>query len=172
MSQTEQENTNINLELDTNVDSTDAVLVHNQTTETTTTETPIPTESKPKPVYEVVFFVRYPHGLRPTADKIISTFSNYGTVDHIKDPENRDFVYVFMSSLSTTAEHRRTRTTISEIIKNMPTEKENKFYITVASSNRNQKGSNNNNNNNTNRNSYNNRVSNRGRGGFARVTKN
>lgn len=89
-----------------------------------------------KPQYEVVFFIRYPYGTRPSSDTILSFFSNYGKVDHVDDPKNRDFAYVFMHTLSTTVEHRRTRTTITEIINNMTPE--TKFYITVASSNRNQ----------------------------------
>jgi len=60
-----------------------------------------------------------------------------------------------MSSLNTTEEHRRTRATIGQIIKDITPE--NRFHITVASSNRNGQGQSqaiNNNYPNSNRGSY------------------
>ncbi|MEM0354029.1 MAG: hypothetical protein QXW79_00470 [Thermoplasmata archaeon] len=81
-------------------------------------------------VYEVVFFVRY-QTERPLAEDIVKYFSKYGEVHHIKCPEGRNYAFVFMTSLNTTAERRRTRTTISQIIEDMTPE--NRFYITVAS---------------------------------------
>lgn len=84
--------------------------------------------------YEVVFFVRYHSCPRPCADDIKSYFSNYGTVDRVNCPDNRNYAFVFMTSLNTSAEHRRTRTTITQIINEMTPE--TRFHITVASSNR------------------------------------
>ncbi|AYV85079.1 MAG: putative low complexity protein [Satyrvirus sp.] len=84
--------------------------------------------------FEVVFFIRYNTNPRPSEEEITKFFNNYGAVHHVKCPENKNYAYVFMSSLSTSAEHRRTRTSIGEIIKDMTPE--NKFHITVARSNR------------------------------------
>lgn len=89
----------------------------------------------PKIKYQVVFFLKY-SSVRPPMDDIITFFNNYGEVHHVNCPENKNIAFVFMTSLSTPVEHRRTRTTISQIIKDMPTE--NRFHITVASSNRGQ----------------------------------
>lgn len=86
--------------------------------------------------FEVVFFVRYNRGYqRPSVEDIKSYFSNYGTVHHINCPENKNFAFVFMESLLTEVKFRRTRTTISQIIREM--DPECKFFITVANSNRN-----------------------------------
>lgn len=83
--------------------------------------------------YEVVFFARYYNG-RPSVDEIINFFNNYGVVHHVNCPEGRNNAFIFMSSLSTTVEHRRTRTTINQIRNDMTPEIQ--FHITVASSNR------------------------------------
>ncbi|AEX61796.1 hypothetical protein CE11_00664 [Megavirus courdo11] len=83
-----------------------------------------------KPKYEVVFFARYNKGQRPSVDEITTHFSNYGVVHHVKCPESRNCAFIFMSSLSTTAENRRTRTTIRQIIHDMT--RENQFHISVA----------------------------------------
>lgn len=83
--------------------------------------------------YEVVFFVKYNMTFeRPSEENIVSYFTKYGDVDHVNCPENKNYAIVFMESLNTEVEHRRTRTTISQIIKDMTPE--TKFYITVASS--------------------------------------
>ena len=86
------------------------------------------------PRYEVVFFVRYHSSARPSCEEITNYFNKYGTVDHVNSPENRNYAFVFMASLNTAVEHRRTRTSISQIINEMTPE--NRFHITVASSNR------------------------------------
>jgi len=84
--------------------------------------------------YEVVFFIRYNYAPRPSVDEITNLFNKYGVVHHVNCPENKNFAFVFMSSLSTMVEHRRTRTTIRQIIDDMTPETH--FHITVASSNR------------------------------------
>ena len=89
---------------------------------------------KERPDYEVVFFARYGSNPRPPIEKITDFFNKYGVVHHVNCPEGRNYAFVFMSSLNTTAEHRRTRTTISQIIKDMTPE--TRFHLTVASSNR------------------------------------
>jgi hypothetical protein len=94
----------------------------------------LPVVQKEKVNYDVVFFVRYNYSDRPSAEDITSLFNNYGVVHHVNCPEGRKYAFVFMSSLSTTAEHRRTRTTISQIIQDM--DPQARFHITVASSNR------------------------------------
>lgn len=96
-------------------------------------ESPLDTPQKPN--YEVVFFVRYnvPNVPRPSDEQIKTFFNKYGVVHHVKCPENRNFAFVYMTSLNTSAEHRRTRATISQIIHEMTPE--NRFHITVASSN-------------------------------------
>ncbi len=83
--------------------------------------------------YEVVFFARYNNG-RPSTDEITKFFNNYGVVHHVNCPEGRNNAFIFMSTLSTTVLHRRTRTTINQIRNDMTPE--NNFHITVASSNR------------------------------------
>ena len=101
---------------------------------TKSTESTESTEStnvfKPRNSYEVVFFTKYLSGKRPSVDDITTFFTNYGSVHHVNCPENRNCAFVFMTSLNTNVEHRRTRTTISQIIHDMTPE--NKFYITVA----------------------------------------
>lgn len=94
----------------------------------------IPEIHKERVNYEVVFFIKYTTINRPSTEEITNFFNNYGRVHHVKCPNNRNYAFVFMQSLNTPAEHRRTRWTISKIIENMTPE--NKFYITVASSNR------------------------------------
>ncbi|XWV24807.1 putative low complexity protein [Tupanvirus deep ocean] len=94
----------------------------------------MPVVQREKVNYEVVFFVRYNNSDRPSSEEITNFFNNYGVVHHVNCPEGRNYAFIFMSSLSTTAEHRRTRTTISQIIHDMTPE--NRFHITVASSNR------------------------------------
>ena len=94
------------------------------------------TNSKDRNTYEVVFFIKYhiPNIPRPSKEDAETFFNNYGVVHHINYPQNRNFMFVFMTSLNTPVEHRRTRTTISQIIRDMTPE--NKFHITVANSNR------------------------------------
>nr|WBF70658.1 hypothetical protein [Megavirus caiporensis] len=87
-------------------------------------------QSTEKPKYEVVFFARYNKGQRPSVDVITTHFSNYGVVHHVKCPDSRNCAFIFMTSLSTTAENRRTRTTIRQIIHDMT--RENQFHISVA----------------------------------------
>lgn len=82
--------------------------------------------------YEVVFFARYKINPRPSAEDVTSFFNKYGVVHHVNCPEGRNFAFIFMTSLSTPVEHRRTRTTISQIIHEMTPE--TRFHITVASS--------------------------------------
>ena len=108
-----------------NVENEETNVVENDNVENTT--------EKPSR-YEVVFFARYHTNPRPSSDDVTKYFSNYGTVDHVNCPEGRNYAFVFMASLNTTAEHRRTRSTISQIISDMTPE--NRFHITVASSNR------------------------------------
>jgi ribosomal protein S6 len=89
--------------------------------------------------YEVVFFVRYNedrHMARPSLEDMTSTFNKYGEVDHINYPENRNFAFVFMKKLNTTATYRRTRTAITQIINDMTPE--TRFFITVARKRNNQ----------------------------------
>jgi len=88
--------------------------------------------AKEKNNYEVVFFVKYNYNPRPSLENMTNFFNNYGVVNHIDCPEGRNYAFVFMTSLSTTVEHRRTRTTINQIIKDM--NPETKFHISVASS--------------------------------------
>jgi len=95
------------------------------------TESSVPRE---KINYEVVFFARYNVNPRPSTEDVTKFFSNYGTVHHVNCPDGCNYAFIFMASLNTTAEHRRTRTTISQIINEMTPE--NRFHITVASSNR------------------------------------
>ena len=84
--------------------------------------------------YEVVFFCRYNTNPRPLTEEVIAFFNNYGVVHHVNCPEGRNYAFIFMTSLNTTAEYRRTRATIAQIIHDMTPE--NRFHITVASSNR------------------------------------
>jgi hypothetical protein len=88
-----------------------------------------------RPHYSVVFFVRYGFNKRPSVEDIIGFFNKYGTVHHVNSPQDRHFAFVFMDSLNTPVEHRKTRTTITNIINDMTPE--TRFHITVASSNRN-----------------------------------
>lgn len=84
--------------------------------------------------YEVVFFAKYNKNPRPTLEQMTNFFNGYGTVHHINYPTDRNYAFIFMTKLSTNAEHRRTRTTIGQIIHDMTPETQ--FRITVASSNR------------------------------------
>lgn len=86
--------------------------------------------------YEVVFFVRYNINLRPSAEDLTTYFNKYGQVHHINCPNNKNFAFIFMTSLNIGVEHRRTRATIGQIIRDMTPE--TRFHITVASSNRGQ----------------------------------
>lgn len=94
----------------------------------------LPITQREKVNYEVVFFARYKHNPRPSNEDIIKFFNNYGVVHHVNCPDRRNYAFVFMNSLSTPVEHRRTRTTISQIIQDM--NPENRFHISVANSNR------------------------------------
>ena len=93
-----------------------------------------PNEQREKVNYEVVFFARYHSSQRPSSEDVTAYFNRYGTVHHVNCPQDSNYAFIFMSSLNTTAERRRTRATISQIINDMTPE--NKFHITVASSNR------------------------------------
>ena len=93
-----------------------------------------PSIPEPRSVYEVVFFAKYKNSPRPNNEELISYFSTYGVVHHVVCPENAIFAFVFMTSLSTEEEHRRTRFTIGQIIRDM--DPNCRFHITVASSNR------------------------------------
>lgn len=93
-----------------------------------------PNTTPSRPTYEVVFFVRYSICPRPLVDELYKYFGKYGDVHHVNCPENKNYAFIFMTKLATTVEHRRTRTTISQIIQDMTPE--NRFHITVASSNR------------------------------------
>ena len=85
--------------------------------------------------FEVVFFVKYVNYVPfPSSDEVTNYFSKYGTVHHVKMYPDKKYVFVYMTSLSTTVPYKRTRTTISQIIKDIVPE--NKFYINVARSNR------------------------------------
>lgn len=84
--------------------------------------------------YEVVFFAKYNKNPRPTLEQMTQFFDKYGTVHHINYPMDRNYAFIFMSKLSTDVEHRRTRTTIGQIIHDMTPETQ--FHVTVASSNR------------------------------------
>jgi len=86
--------------------------------------------------YEVVLYAAYNNESypRPSEEDIEKFFNKYGKVDHIVCPEDKNCAFIFMESLNTDAEFKRTRTVINEIIKNMTTEEN--FYITVARSKR------------------------------------
>jgi len=109
-------------------------IVNDDPVEEVTDTNEISTVQKEKVNYEVVFFANYNTNPRPSVEEITNFFNGYGVVHHVNCPEGRTCAFVFMSSLNTTAEHRRTRNTISQIIQDMTPE--NRFRITVASSNR------------------------------------
>ena len=100
---------------------------------------PVDNVSKDRARYEVVFFARYHVNPRPTMEQITDFFSKYGDVDHVNCPHDKNFAFIFMSKLFTDMEYHRTRTTISNIIKDMTPE--TRFHIGVASSNRYNKNS-------------------------------
>jgi hypothetical protein len=98
-----------------------------------------------RPHYEVVLFAKYYEEYpRPSEEDLIKFFSNYGTVHHVKCPDDRNIAFIFITKLSTTEEHRRTRVTITQIIRDMTPE--TKFRVNVANS-RPRNNYNNNNNN-------------------------
>ena len=116
----------------TNTPDQEDVFPDQVNTEVTTTERP------PRPHYAVVLFVKY--GLdgsipRPSLDDVNDFFGNFGEIDHLTYPENKDFVFVFMKSLNTTAAYQKTRTVIADIIHTMTPE--TRFYVSVANSRRN-----------------------------------
>lgn len=82
--------------------------------------------------FEVVFFIKYYSTDRPTVEDITQYFNNYGVVHNVRCPDGTNYAFVYMSSLNTTVDHRRTRTTIGQIIREMPPDF--RFHITVASS--------------------------------------
>ena len=125
--------TNENCVTDSNVVQ-EQVSVVNDDVPTSGTSDQSQAEQREKVNYEVVFFARYHSCTRPPADDVTAYFNKYGTVHHVNCPKDTNYAFVFMASLNTTAEKRRTRTTISQIIQDMTPE--NKFHITVASSNR------------------------------------
>lgn len=83
---------------------------------------------------KLFFFARYNHGPRPQTLDIVNFFNNYGVVHHVNCPATKNYAFIFMASLNINASHRRTRSTISQIIHNMTPE--TRFHISVASSNR------------------------------------
>ena len=84
--------------------------------------------------YEVVFFTRFEKE-RPSEQELIDLFSKYGQVHHTIRPERKtNIAFVFMTSLSTTDETLRIKSTISQIIADMTDEC--KFRVSVARSNR------------------------------------
>ena len=86
--------------------------------------------SKETVKFEVVFFVRYTVVPRPSIEDITALFNNYGTVHHVNCPKNKHYAFVFITSLNTTLEHRRTHIVINQIINDMPPG--SYFHITVA----------------------------------------
>jgi len=66
--------------------------------------------------------------------EISNFFNTYGSVHHVKCPQDPNIAFVYMTKLSTPAEHRRTRSTIEKIIQEMPLD--NQFTISVARSRR------------------------------------
>uniref|UniRef100_A0A6C0C8P3 RRM domain-containing protein n=1 Tax=viral metagenome TaxID=1070528 RepID=A0A6C0C8P3_9ZZZZ len=97
-----------------------------------------PVEYKRK--YEAVFFAKYGFNdmqPRPALDDITKLFSNYGVIDHITYPENKQFAIIFMTSLVTKAVHQKTNAVIGDIINDMTME--NRFHVSIANSNRNKK---------------------------------
>uniref|UniRef100_A0A6G6ACX5 RRM domain-containing protein n=1 Tax=Borely moumouvirus TaxID=2712067 RepID=A0A6G6ACX5_9VIRU len=118
-------------------------VIENQNSESITPEQSDSIKTVEKPSYEVVFFARYNKDKRPSSEDITNFFNKYGVVHHVKCPESRNCAFIFMTSLNTTAEHRRTRTTISQIIHDMTPE--NQFHITVADGRRPRQYHNNNN---------------------------
>lgn len=86
--------------------------------------------------YKVVFFVRY-HNQRPLPDAITAFFSKYGTVDHVKCPIDKKYVFVFMNDLSIQEEYQKTSLTIRQIIQDMKMlDDTQRFHIAVANSKR------------------------------------
>ena len=105
--------------------------------------------------YEVVLFIRYKVNLRPSIEYITNFFNKYGLVHHVNTPVNKNFAFVFMTNLNTDVEHRRTRTIIDTIIRDMLLMSiETRFYITVANSNSSNNDSDSNNSYPNNRNLY------------------
>lgn len=130
-------------------DSTNGVQESTKTSEVTEVSVPLeeketvqeynndesqPSVVKERPKYEVVFFVRYYPSHRPSMEEIVNYFGHYGNVHHVNCPNGKNYAFVFMTSLYTHVEHRRTRTVIGKIISEMPKEREYRFHITVANS--------------------------------------
>lgn len=90
------------------------------------------TRSPPK--YEVVFFAKYKYNCRPTDQEIVNYFNHYGDVDHVKCPQDRNFAFIFMTTLNCETNQYRIKSTITRIINEMP--EDFKFYVNVATSNR------------------------------------
>lgn len=81
--------------------------------------------------YAVVLFAKYNAELqRPSVEELTRFFNQYGVVDHINAPENTNFAFVFMASLSTPNTYQRTRATLSDIIRGMTPS--TRFHIAVA----------------------------------------
>lgn len=89
-------------------------------------------ENQPEKKYAVVFFVKYRYQ-RPPEEEMSGYFGQYGDIDHIDYPENKNFAFIFMSSLSIQAEFKRTRATIRQILEDM--DQAQPFFITVARNN-------------------------------------
>lgn len=89
------------------------------------------TQGKKK--YEVNFYVRYPV-TRPSTEELTNLFNLYGEVDHIVCPVDKNYAFVYMRSLNTVSEVKRTQATIGKIIYEMPSN--DRFYISVANSNK------------------------------------
>lgn len=83
--------------------------------------------------YEVVFYIKYRKNPMPSLSELVLLFEKYGSVHHITHFNDRNYAFVFMSSLKTDVQYRRTRTTIGQIIRDMTPETH--FHISVANSN-------------------------------------
>ena len=86
-----------------------------------------------KKAYAVVFYAKYytVENPRPSEAQIETYFTTYGQVDHVECPPDKNFAFVYMTSLNTTAEFSRTKNTITTIIRDMLPE--TRFHIGVAS---------------------------------------
>ena len=86
-----------------------------------------------KKAYAVVFYAKYytVENPRPSEAQIQTYFTTYGQVDHTECPPDKNFAFVYMTSLNTTAEFSRTKNTITTIIRDMLPE--TRFHIGVAS---------------------------------------
>lgn len=85
--------------------------------------------------YKVVFYVRY-YTQRPTEQVIADFFNNYGQVDHVTLPEDKNFGFVYMTSLNAQGS-MQTQQVINAIIKEIrQMDPNDRFYIGVARRNK------------------------------------